>query len=218
MWFTVGGLLLILAIAQYDERRRFLKRQNAYEQKLMELAHARIVYTLQVQEYIAALRAGRPAVKPAAFNPPLPPAPTPPDQLLIRRVRHALCIGAFAVAAAMLIVWLLAAADVARRNRRLIAETMLAMALFGTIGMMPGLSYWRGWNRFDLRADAAGWGMILVPLGVIAVMAARWRDHRTDATPRCTQCDYNLSANVSGVCPECGAVVADAGGGDGSKM
>jgi hypothetical protein len=32
----------------------------------------------------------------------------------------------------------------------------------------------------------------------------RWRILRTDDAPHCQSCGYNLTGNVSGVCPECG--------------
>jgi len=31
----------------------------------------------------------------------------------------------------------------------------------------------------------------------------RWRTFEDD-TPRCTSCNYNLTGNVTGICPECG--------------
>lgn len=48
--------------------------------------------------------------------------------------------------------------------------------------------------------------ILLVPLLlVIAVL----RDHRrrADPAPRCPKCGYNLTGNVSGVCPVCGTGV-----------
>jgi predicted RNA-binding Zn-ribbon protein involved in translation (DUF1610 family) len=33
---------------------------------------------------------------------------------------------------------------------------------------------------------------------------------RFDATPRCARCAYDLTANASGVCPECGTAVVRA--------
>src|SRR5436190_1201662 len=35
----------------------------------------------------------------------------------------------------------------------------------------------------------------------------RRRDRRRKAARRCRRCDYNLTGNVSGVCPECGRSV-----------
>ena len=36
----------------------------------------------------------------------------------------------------------------------------------------------------------------------------RDRRLRTDGMPHCAQCDYNLTGNVSGICPECGTPIA----------
>ena len=36
-----------------------------------------------------------------------------------------------------------------------------------------------------------------------------WRDRRvpSDGMPRCAKCEYNLTGNVSGICPECGTAI-----------
>ena len=57
---------------------------------------------------------------------------------------------------------------------------------------------------------------MLCPLTAIlpAVWLRRYRRDRrlrTDGMPHCTQCDYNLTGNVRGICPECGTpIVAQA--------
>ncbi|MBN2559336.1 MAG: hypothetical protein JXQ75_00195, partial [Phycisphaerae bacterium] len=33
--------------------------------------------------------------------------------------------------------------------------------------------------------------------------------HASDRTPYCPSCDYNLTGNVSGRCPECGELIPD---------
>jgi hypothetical protein len=92
--------------------------------------------------------------------------------MLVARIRQGLCFGAFAVAAALPIVWAMSSRVFARRNRRMIAEAMLSLALFGTIGMMLGWGHVANWNRFRIGTNAAGYGLVLVPLGVIAVVLA----------------------------------------------
>ncbi len=37
-----------------------------------------------------------------------------------------------------------------------------------------------------------------------AVRTLVLRERRVGVTPDCRSCDYNLTGNVSGVCPECG--------------
>jgi hypothetical protein len=44
--------------------------------------------------------------------------------------------------------------------------------------------------------------MILIPLGVAAILIAR-RKNFVDSG-QCRTCGYDLTGNVSGVCPECG--------------
>ena len=59
---------------------------------------------------------------------------------------------------------------------------------------------------------------LLVPYRVVAVAGAilpaiwlwRYRRHRrlrSDGMPHCAKCDYNLTGNISGICPECGTPV-----------
>ena len=202
LWYALGGLLLILAIAQADEHRRF----EAAQKKYRDIFAARVAEIKAVMEQHRELLRSRQAIPETRFA-ALPPPPSP-DRLLIRRLRRSFCLTAFALATSMPFVWLLSSSNYAWRNRRLIAEVMLTLALFGTVGMMMGVGHWRNWNRFNLHHDAAGYGLILIPLGVAAVLLARHLDRRV-AAGRCPQCDYDLHGNVSGVCPECGTPVTD---------
>lgn len=47
--------------------------------------------------------------------------------------------------------------------------------------------------------------LTLTPFGIL-VGYLFWRDWRTPKRPTnlCAECDYNLTGNVSGICPECG--------------
>jgi hypothetical protein len=49
-----------------------------------------------------------------------------------------------------------------------------------------------------------------IPLALcgLGLYWCRWRDRR-DPVRRCAKCGYNLSGNVSGVCPECGTPVPE---------
>ncbi len=54
-------------------------------------------------------------------------------------------------------------------------------------------------------------------VGRVVFMRLRWRAVWTP-TPFCSRCDYDLTGNVSGVCPECGAPVPVPGrGGAGGR-
>lgn len=52
----------------------------------------------------------------------------------------------------------------------------------------------------------------LVGLSVVMTALLFWRDRRTEKPGHCTKCGYNLTSNTTGVCPECGVVVAAGGG------
>ena len=52
------------------------------------------------------------------------------------------------------------------------------------------------------------------PCTLTVILPAIWlwryrRDRRmpTDGMPHCATCDYNLTGNVSGICPECGTPI-----------
>jgi hypothetical protein len=174
LWLALLCALLILAIAQIDEHRRYERAQAAYLDLLSKRAAASAAYFNQVSEFLSKPKETRGEMPPP---PPLVAQHTPPEPrrdryIFVARIRQALCFGAFAVAAAMPAVWGLSAAGFRRRHRRLIAETMLALALFGTIGMMLGGGHPANWREFRIGTNAAGYGLVLVPLGVVAVLLA----------------------------------------------
>jgi len=53
-----------------------------------------------------------------------------------------------------------------------------------------------------------------IPLLLVAVPTTClwWLDHRRTPPGRCRECGYNLTGNVSGVCPECGLKVGEQAG------
>lgn len=59
-------------------------------------------------------------------------------------------------------------------------------------------------------------GPISIPLGLpTAILAtvsvtAFWTTRRRMSTRHCKHCGYDLTGNVSGVCPECGAAISEA--------
>jgi hypothetical protein len=58
-----------------------------------------------------------------------------------------------------------------------------------------------------------GIGIILTVISVGAAVFIGTRpplnDREQDDAPHCTSCGYNLTGNVSGVCPECGSPVPE---------
>jgi len=68
-----------------------------------------------------------------------------------------------------------------------------------------------------MEYDGTG-GLVVVPLwmslGLVGVptVVLWWRDRRRIPPGHCRKCGYNLTGNVSGVCPECGTAVAETRG------
>jgi hypothetical protein len=56
--------------------------------------------------------------------------------------------------------------------------------------------------------NPAAWffGLVLVAVSAVAIGSTR-RIPQGDATPACQECGYNLTGNISGICPECGMTV-----------
>jgi hypothetical protein len=58
------------------------------------------------------------------------------------------------------------------------------------------------WIAFTLGSGLAAWGAAHLRLCV-----ARRYEIRSQQGPRCVRCHYDLTGNVSGVCPECGLTI-----------
>ena len=73
-------------------------------------------------------------------------------------------------------------------------------ALVGTVTVVLRESDW------DRRIWVAAAGAVIALTGIIiAVLIAATGRH--PAPNRCQACGYNLTGNISGVCPECGETV-----------
>ena len=88
-------------------------------------------------------------------------------------------------------------------HKRLIAGVLIIVFWWKAV---PGVVYFlkRVWP--DVRLI-----YLLVPvgLGASAISVAVWRIivRKRELKGRCRKCGYNLTGNVSGVCPECGTEV-----------
>jgi hypothetical protein len=83
-------------------------------------------------------------------------------------------------------------------------------------GHRPQWSITAEWGTLSIVRDNAGWvdvavhwvllpGLALPAAVVMRGRLRRWRERNRLARPGyCVACGYNLTANVSGVCPECG--------------
>ena len=66
------------------------------------------------------------------------------------------------------------------------------------------------WNRgrpFAEKTYIPFW-LPLMPISLFT-LGLFWLDRRRIPPGHCQECGYNLTGNVSGVCPECGAKIAD---------
>jgi hypothetical protein len=92
-----------------------------------------------------------------------------------------------------------------RRWRPVMAEGLLALAVVCTVAwaVHPGSSLnWRGITSNDMLF----WGCVMLIISSFAIV--RTREKRTKPLlPICPKCRYNLTGNISGVCPECGHAI-----------
>ena len=62
-------------------------------------------------------------------------------------------------------------------------------------------------NWSDLAVDYLKVAAIACPLLVAILMRRHWK--RKKPSGICKKCDYNLTGNVSGFCPECGTKISN---------
>lgn len=104
----------------------------------------------------------------------------------------------------MLVWYLLGSFWVALTGRRLLAWTC-----FGTLmNLMIDGAFALG-----LAQGPVGLAVILGPAVLISILDVRGSRRelreRFDGAPRCAVCQYNLTGNLSGICPECGTAIED---------
>ncbi len=78
---------------------------------------------------------------------------------------------------------------------------------FGLVDVERYIHYFKPLPMIDL--DAAGGWFVAIPLWLVLLALAGptvvlWRRDRPIPRGHCRSCGYNLTGNVSGVCPECG--------------
>jgi hypothetical protein len=64
-------------------------------------------------------------------------------------------------------------------------------------------------NSFDRCVVVEIWALFL--LCAIPTALLWWRERRLRRAGVCLECGYNLTGNVSGICPECGTAIAEEG-------
>ncbi len=96
-------------------------------------------------------------------------------------------------------LWLALAVGACFRHRyaRLVSHLLLATAcliLVMSVSSKP--------------VSASAWllGTVTITVGILAIRSS-YRTPKDDTAPVCSECGYNLTGNVSGICPECGTPV-----------
>lgn len=108
---------------------------------------------------------------------------------------------ALVVAAGAALLCLIAAGPLGPRWRRQVAAIGLAAAmLVVVIGCLHPAPATRPW--LFQPSVLVGWSVVLAALAIQALLPAR--SSLAGGAPRCA-CGYDLTGNVSGVCPECGS-------------
>ena len=92
-------------------------------------------------------------------------------------------------------------------SRRLVGWTLSGVCIDLAYDVAVGVALADQWPiHVGILAGVAVFIYALHRIGRRRSLVARF-----DATPRCARCAYDLTANVSGVCPECGTAVVRAG-------
>jgi predicted RNA-binding Zn-ribbon protein involved in translation (DUF1610 family) len=87
-------------------------------------------------------------------------------------------------------------------SRHLQAHAMLLLAVGSTALSFLGPQGFRTWANL-LEDDSPAWGYLMIPIS-LALLIHTTRAARSPSYPACATCGYNLTGNISGVCPECG--------------
>lgn len=134
---------------------------------------------------------------------PPQPVPTNFDQLT-EAIRSGLVEkGVFGGAIPAFTLWALMLPTYAvwKTRRCTVAQIMLGLTILSIVAglVSPAHSTIPG----SLLNQTLGWGLFMLATSV-SLLAIAWRVSEASPDPLCTQCGYNLTGNVSGICPECG--------------
>jgi hypothetical protein len=96
---------------------------------------------------------------------------------------------------------------------------MLLLKVAGILAIIPCAAFWFLCGWVHTTGAPAGetewiWGRpwwFWIAVGTVvtgAVASWTWHGRQAPEAPRCVNCGYNLTGNVSGRCPECGTPIA----------
>jgi hypothetical protein len=91
------------------------------------------------------------------------------------------------------------------QQRRRLSELMLALALMCTTAWLVSPAYSLTLSGI-MSNDMLFWAAIMIVLSAGAITLVH-RNPRELPSHICSTCGYDLTGNVSGVCPECGTAV-----------
>ena len=138
---------------------------------------------------------------------PAPPAPSPPPvHPLLEDFEpyRAAWIGPWTSLTPLPILWnvLFIAALVPSRYALRLAHAQLATALVCLLGWLVALDHPLSVKGI-LSNPMLPWGIVTVIVGAVLLRVMSARYGRGDSRS-CSSCGYDLTGNVSGICPECG--------------
>lgn len=122
---------------------------------------------------------------------------------VVRRIhRLAYLLGYFAWVV-LLVGFAMNVRDQSMEQSRRSLYRLLYIAILSALLSGVGFGYWRTWNTY-LFGELAGVGECVILLTLALMLILRLCYTQRPTYPRCPSCHYNLTGNVSGVCPECG--------------
>lgn len=94
------------------------------------------------------------------------------------------------------------------RFHRWVAQMLLAVALLTTLAWMLSAKYQQVFEDKLLQIHGLRWAAAMVAVSLLVLVLPNLRQRRAGAL-KCAQCHYNLTGNVSGICPECGTPIPE---------